>query len=72
MTQLPAVVQASSYIGSFVGARERTTVILIPPPNFDYGAASIQWPLILFLPGDVEKQNPPGTKYKITVERVEE
>lgn len=72
MIRLPAVVQVSSYIG--FGASDRTVVILVlsPSPGFDYSASDIEWPLTLSLPGDVEEQNLPGTKYKITIEREEE
>lgn len=69
MIQLPAVVKASSFIGGFPGALNRTMVILVPPPDFDYSASGIEWPLTLFFLDDVKKQNSPGTKYKITVER---
>lgn len=71
MIQLPAIVRISSYIGGFVGAIDRTMIILKPPPDFDYSVSGIEWPLTLFLFGDVKEQNSPGTKYKVTIERDE-
>lgn len=72
MIQLPAIVKASSYIGGFPGAINQTMVALVAPPDFDYSGEGIEWPLTLFLFGDVKEQNLPGTKYKITIERVDE
>ena len=80
ITQFPAVVKVSSYTEGFDPYRQlscenlhsKTMIVLVPPFDYDYDCnkPGIEWPLTLFLPGDVKEQNPPGTEYKITVERL--
>ena len=70
MIELPAVVKSAFYTGGFPGPSETTIIHLVPPEDFDYRGAGIQWPVTLFLPGDVTPQHQPGVQYKIKLERV--
>lgn len=62
MIEFEVTVRSAAFVGP------HTRLVLSEPEDFDYSGPSLDWPVRLFIPGDVKV--PIGTKYKITVEKL--